>query len=245
MTTIVGGIVGNVNTVRLSGLLEFAPTDLAWEGSMATRITRNRLVLALMVLMVVLIGAMLVMMAVSSQSARAEATITSPAGEAHRADAAVERERAQLFANLKAAKNNVAGREAENAVWQFWMRQAPDPDIEKRIADAMGARREYNFDKARGILDKVVGAAPDYAEGWNQSAFIHYLQGMPDKSLADIDKALELEPKHFGALSGKARILFEQGRVELSQKALREAIEIHPWLKERTMLLPMPVEQKI
>ena len=35
-------------------------------------------------------------------------------------------------------------------------------------------------------------------------------------------------------------VLMQQGRVELGQKALREAIEIHPWLKERSMLIPDP-----
>ena len=51
---------------------------------------------------------------------------------------------------------------------------------------------------------------------------------------------LALEPKHFGALAGKARILMRQGRVSLGQKALREAIDIHPWIAERTMLIEVP-----
>ena len=50
------------------------------------------------------------------------------------------------------------------------------------------------------------------------------------------------EPQHFAALAGQATILMRQGRMELGQKALRRAVEIHPWLKERSMLIPLPGE---
>lgn len=170
---------------------------------------------------------------------------TGPGATSEASRTAMEREREKLFTALKLAPNAHASRVAEDAIWRFWMRGAPAPEIEKRVAEAMQARSGYDFEKAREILNDVVARAPTYAEGWNQRAFIHYLQGKPDRSLADIDRALELEPKHFGALAGKARILMEQGRVGLGQKALRRAIGIHPWLRERSMLLPVPNEKEI
>src|SRR5690606_31046067 len=93
---------------------------------------------------------------------------------------------------------------------------------------------------ALAILDGVVADAPDYAEGWNQRAFIRFLRDDPDGSLEDIERTLALEPLHFAALAGKAMILMRQGRIEPGQEALRRAVEIHPWLKERAMLLPPP-----
>ena len=99
-----------------------------------------------------------------------------------------------------------------------------------------------HFDEALRLLDEVVTAAPGYAEGWNQRAFIRFLKDDLDGSLEDIDRTLELEPKHFAALAGKAMILMRQGRMELGQAALRRAVEIHPWLKERSMLIPAPGE---
>ncbi|WP_162901612.1 tetratricopeptide repeat protein [Breoghania sp. L-A4] len=157
---------------------------------------------------------------------------------------AMARERDKLFETLKSAPDERSGRQAENAIWQFWVRSAPTPEIEARLTEAMRARSSYDFETARGILDEVIRNAPDYAEGWNQRAFILFLQNKPDKSLEDIDRCLELEPRHFGALAGKANILMMQGRVELAQKALRQAIDIHPWLKERRMLLE-PKGEKI
>lgn len=158
---------------------------------------------------------------------------------------AVERERARLFETLKNARSEQAGRAAEEAIWLFWMHNAPDAETEALVSRAMERREAYDFEAARLILDEVVAGAPDYAEGWNQRAFIHFLQEKLDKALEDLDRALELEPKHFGALAGKARILMQQGRFELGQKVLREAVEIHPWLKERGMLIPVPAGQKI
>lgn len=147
-----------------------------------------------------------------------------------------------LFERLRNAATRSEGRAAEDAVWRMWMEQAPSPDVARDVEEAMNARESYDFDKALRILDGVVVAAPDYAEGWNQRAFIHFLKEDLDAALEDIDRALELEPKHFAALAGKAIILMRQGRMELGQKALRQAVEIHPWLKERSMLIPVPGE---
>jgi tetratricopeptide (TPR) repeat protein len=148
--------------------------------------------------------------------------------------------RARLFERLLRAPTEADGRAAEDAIWRFWMAQGPTAEIRKDIDRAMARRSAYDFAGAKAILDRVVEAAPLYAEGWNQRAFILFLQDELDGSLADIDRALALEPLHFGALSGRAHVLMRQGRMELGQKALREAVAIHPWLKERSMLIPVP-----
>lgn len=151
-------------------------------------------------------------------------------------------ERDRLFSELQAAQTEAAARVAEDAIWRMWMAQGPTADVRIAVAEAMRAREAYDWDKALTLLDGVVEAAPDYAEGWNQRAFIHFLRDDFDASLADLDRALELEPLHFAALAGKATVLMRQGRVELGQKALREAIAIDPWLRERDMLIPEPGE---
>lgn len=151
-------------------------------------------------------------------------------------------ERGRLFEELLNAPTETAARTAEDAIWKMWMAQGPTAQVRRDVAEAMRARENYDFDKALGILDGVVAAAPDYAEGWNQRAFVHFLKENLDESLSDLQRALELEPKHFAALAGKALVLMRQGRMELGQQALREAIAIDPWLKERHMLIPVPGE---
>ncbi|WP_370194784.1 tetratricopeptide repeat protein, partial [Aurantimonas coralicida] len=86
--------------------------------------------------------------------------------------------------------------------------------------------------------DAAVAAAPDYAEAFNQRGFVRFLQEDFDGALADVDRAITLEPKHFAAMSGRAIILMRQGRFRLAQAQLREAVAIHPFLKERAMIVP-------
>ena len=153
-----------------------------------------------------------------------------------------EPDRAALFRRLRNAQTEREGRMAEDAIWRMWMAQAPTAAMGESIAEAMRARASYDFARAQAILDRVVTEAPAYAEGWNQRAFIRFLRNDPDGSLEDIERALALEPLHFAALAGKAMILMGQGRVEPGQAALRQALAIHPWLKERSMLIPQPGE---
>ncbi|WP_346894318.1 tetratricopeptide repeat protein [uncultured Roseibium sp.] len=142
-----------------------------------------------------------------------------------------------LFDALKSAKTEAEARLIEDSIWWFWLDEAPDTETRHLVDEAMRKRDGYDFEGARLLLNDAIERAPDYAEVWNQRAFILFLQDKLDEALEDADRALELEPRHFGALSGKAHILMRQGRVDLGQQALRQAIEIYPFIKERHMLI--------
>lgn len=142
-----------------------------------------------------------------------------------------------LFEALKSAKTEAEARLVEDRIWWFWLGEAPDTETRHLVDEAMRKRDGYDFEGARLLLNDAIERAPDYAEVWNQRAFILFLQDKLDEALEDADRALELEPRHFGALSGKAHILMRQGRIELGQQALRQAIEIYPFIKERHMLI--------
>lgn len=155
-----------------------------------------------------------------------------------RADA--ENEREKLFAALKTARTESEGRAAENAIWQWWLDQAPTLDVRQAIDRGMERRESYDFEAAEAAFDIVVRDAPDYAEGWNQRAFARFLRDNDEGALSDLEKAVELEPKHFGAWSGMFHVLFRMGRTEVAYSALSRAVDIHPWLRERSMLPPDP-----
>ena len=151
-------------------------------------------------------------------------------------DTARAEERADLFAALKAAPNEKVANAAIQAIWELWQ-TAPDDEAQELLDLARQRMRVYDFNGAIEHLDKLVAYAPDYAEGWNTRATTLFLQEKYDQSLDDVAKTLALEPNHFGALAGKAVILMRQGRVELSQDALREAVALNPYLRERGMLI--------
>lgn len=166
----------------------------------------------------------------------------APAALAQRAppegDPAAERQ--WLFEALRTAPTERLGRVIEDQVWWYWMRQAPDQESAELMKRAQERREAYDFAGALEIADRLVSRAPGWAAAWNERATILFLQEKYEASLADIERTLELEPKHFGALAGRALIYLRQGRAELARKALGRAVAIHPWLKERDMLPTEP-----
>lgn len=160
------------------------------------------------------------------------------APSAPRAEIPGERER--LFEALKTAKTEREGRLAESAIWQWWFAQAPTSDVRGAIDFGMQRRSSYDYEAAEEAFDKAIDQAPDYAEGWNQRAFVRFLRDNPDGALSDLERAVELEPDHFGAWSGMYHVLMRMGRTEVAVSALTRAVTIHPWIQERGLLPPDP-----
>lgn len=138
-----------------------------------------------------------------------------------------------LFAQLRVAPDEASAKAIGQQIWTQWMTPA-DPALAGRMQQAV---RKLALDPA-GALDEFEAIAkdyPDYAEAWNQLATAHYLQGDYTTSLSDIDKVLALEPRHFGALSGRAMIYLKQGKRALALKDMSTASALHPFLAERAL----------
>lgn len=146
-------------------------------------------------------------------------------------------ERTALFDVLQSTDDAEIAGAAQRALWESWM-EAPDENAQALLD--LGMQRMIIADNAGAVevFDELVLYAPDFAEGWNQRAFAYFRMAEYEKSLADIASTLEREPRHFGALSGKFRILMTQGRGRLAQETLREAVAINPWMTERILLAP-------
>ncbi|MEX2372899.1 MAG: tetratricopeptide repeat protein, partial [Dehalococcoidia bacterium] len=87
------------------------------------------------------------------------------------------------------------------------------------------------YDVALDFLDQVTVLAPDYAEGWNRRATLHYMMGSYAKSMTDIEHVLRLEPRHFGALSGMAAIFKNYDMKEPALGAFQRVLNVYPMLR--------------
>lgn len=139
-----------------------------------------------------------------------------------------------LFGRLRVAPDAATARTLTNEIWLIWTTPT-DAALAARMAEVMAMRQNADFTAVMTLLDGIVTDFPDYAEGWNQRATINYLLSNYEQSLEDIDKVLALEPRHFGALVGRAVIYRNQGKLDLALKDMVAALAIHPFLVERAL----------
>ena len=153
----------------------------------------------------------------------------------------VAAERDPLFDGLKSAKSEAAGQALAREIWTLFS-TAPDATAQDLLDRGVRYIERGQFESAEAMLGELIAYCPDYAEGWNQRAFARFLQRDFEGALADIDRTLDIEPRHFGALAGRGLTFLSQGRETLAHKAIRDGLAVHPWLGERRFL---PPEEKI
>jgi tetratricopeptide (TPR) repeat protein len=156
------------------------------------------------------------------------------ASPSHAEDAKAAAVLDDLFAQLLVAPDEFSAHRIDQAIWAVWTNPS-DPALNSRMQEVLAARGIGDILGAVRLLDELVVDFPDYAEGWNQRATMHYMLGNLDLSLADCAKVIELEPRHFGALSGRALIYLSQGRRALALKDMAAALAVHPFLAERQL----------
>jgi tetratricopeptide (TPR) repeat protein len=135
-----------------------------------------------------------------------------------------------LFGALKVAPDAASAKHVEGRIWALWTATPSDTTM-LLMTRARTAVEKKQVDVAIKLLDKVVRLKPDYVEGWNRRATLHFLQNDYAKSLADIREVLLREPRHFGALTGLGMIMQEVGDDRRALDALRKALEINPHLE--------------
>ncbi|MCG7494303.1 tetratricopeptide repeat protein [Thalassobius sp. Cn5-15] len=144
---------------------------------------------------------------------------------------------AALLNQARIAPDARSGQLISNEMWAIWAK-APDEVAQAILDRGMAKRASFDYVGAKADFDALVAYCPDYAEGYNQRAFVLFLTQEYTAALADLDHALERSPTHVAALAGKALTLMALNKLEEGQALLRQALALNPWLPERGMLLP-------
>jgi len=136
-----------------------------------------------------------------------------------------------LFEALKAAPDADAAKLVESRIWALWLASGSDTTdlLMSRVKTALDAKDNK---LAVELLDAVLALRPDYVEGWNRRATIHFANKDYGKSLADIRQVLAREPRHFGALTGLGVIMQEFNEDKLALEAFRKALAVNPHLSK-------------
>lgn len=145
-----------------------------------------------------------------------------------------------LFDSLRHAKSEAEAMSHEREIWRIWI--APEDKTLRKLMDAAIEKvRKTEYKASLEMFDDIVARYPKYAEVWNQRALAHFQLHNYEASLKDIARTLKLEPRHFGALSGRGVIHLEQGEAKLAEQAILKAMRYHPYISSRSLLLDIPL----
>ncbi|MFQ5989875.1 MAG: tetratricopeptide repeat protein [Candidatus Methylomirabilales bacterium] len=134
-----------------------------------------------------------------------------------------------LFDRLKTSKSETEAAALTHRIWIIW-RQSENDLVNALMAKGVEEISRRNYEIALATFSKVVELEPELAEGWNKRATVYYLMGEYEESVRDIERTLDLEPRHFGALSGLGFIYLTLGDDWGALKAFEAALEINPYL---------------
>ena len=132
-----------------------------------------------------------------------------------------------LLADLKRERQARQAQRIANQITARW-NESGSATVDLLMEWAKKATEEKRHAAALDFLDQAIVLRPDAVGAWNQRATLHFIMGNYQKSVADIEKVLELEPRHFGALAGFAAILADRGAEEASLAAWERYLEIDP-----------------
>lgn len=151
--------------------------------------------------------------------------IAAPAGgaDARQNDARLD----TLFARLHQTTNLQEAQAIQAAIWSIWF-ESGDDETDRLLARGNAAMGAGDFDVALLQFNAVVDKDPGLAEGWNRRATLYFMVGDYEASIRDIEKTLELEPRHFGALSGLGLVNIRLERFRAAIDAFRRALEVNP-----------------
>ena len=152
-----------------------------------------------------------------------------------------ETELNNLFKQLKNSQITKAV-EIENKIWKIWSTH-PSNDMEGQKLTKLLDRgslliNKRKLNKAYEIFTQIINIDPNWSEAWNKRALVLYLMKRHKSSLNDIKKTLSLEPRHFGALSGRALNYIELKEYEKAIKSYKQAQKIYPVIEGAKKMIP-------
>jgi tetratricopeptide (TPR) repeat protein len=149
----------------------------------------------------------------------------------------------RLFNELKI--NNLAlvyG--TEQKIWEIWSTHPTDEKLTQELLKGSNLMQGDTISESIKIFSKLVESDPNWAEAWNKRATALYLIGDYEGSQKDIDKVLELENRHFGALAGQGLVNIKLENYEKAIESYERAQEIYPAMQSPKIMIEQ-IEQLI
>ncbi|MGH6736038.1 MAG: tetratricopeptide repeat protein [Methyloceanibacter sp.] len=138
---------------------------------------------------------------------------------------------AELYEQLGKARNIYDAEPIMKAIEELWTVSGSDT-VDLLMSRATQFASEADLELSLAVLDAVVDIAPEEAEAWYLRAKVNVLAGKPERALADLRRALNLDPKHYRAISDLGIVLEQLGAKKEALEAYRRALAVNPFMED-------------
>ncbi len=153
------------------------------------------------------------------------------------ADDSQQKQIDDLFNQLKTTTNYEDSKKIESKIWKLWTTHPSENSLTALLADGSFYMSQNKLETAYETFTKTIELDSNWAEAWNKRATVLYLMGKYESSQADIDKVLELEKRHFGALSGQGLVQTALNNYQKAIDSYIEAHKIHPNMQSPLIMI--------
>jgi len=122
-------------------------------------------------------------------------------------------------------------------IWMLWSTHPTDQKLTSLLDEGSRLVQDQKLNRAIDVFSKAIELDPSWAEAWNKRATVFYMVGKFQKSQNDIDKVLELEERHFGALAGQGMVNIKLKNYDKAKKSYQKAQEIYPSMKSSKVMI--------
>ena len=142
----------------------------------------------------------------------------------------------KLFIDLK--KNDpTLSKNIELKIWDLWSTHPTNDKLTSILNEGSRLMQDQNLLRAISVFTEVIEMDPTWAEAWNKRATVYYMVGEFEKSQNDIDKVLNLEKRHFGALAGQGLVNIQLKNYEKAILSYQMAEKIYPTMRSPKIMI--------
>ena len=142
-----------------------------------------------------------------------------------------------LFEKLK-LDNETSARKTEMKIWSIWTTHPKKQNLTNLLSRGTSFMNKKQYQVAEDIFSTVIELDPNWAEAWNKRATVLYFMGKYKESQNDIDEVLNLEKRHFGALSGQGLVQIKLENFEKALRSYEQVEQIYPSMISPKIMIP-------
>ena len=151
---------------------------------------------------------------------------------ANERDAQLDKLFNELKKNISSSSSSIA-----QQIWTLWSTHPTDQKLTSILDEGSRLVQDQKLYKAIEVFTKAIELDPNWAEAWNKRATVLFMIGEFQKSQDDIDKVLELEDRHFGALAGQGMVNIKLKNYDKAKRSYQKAQEIYPSMKSSKVMI--------